>query len=95
MSGHHAFRQLTKDFSPERLITIQQRRQTLEEMDLHELLINAALDWEIDPNSTPIERVEASLQYLRQAIRVMGGELSVTAKFPNDIEVEIDPLPTS
>jgi hypothetical protein len=95
MSGHHPFRQLTKDFPPERLAIIQQRRQALEKMDLHELLTNAALDWEIDPNSTPIERVEASLQYLRQAIRAMGGELSVTAKFPNDLEVEIDALPTA
>jgi hypothetical protein len=95
MSGHHPFHQLTKDFSPERLAAIQQRRQALEKIDLHELLISAALDWEIDPNSTPIERVETSLQYLRQAIRAMGGELSVRAKFPNDIEVEIGSLPTA
>ncbi len=92
MSGHHPFSQLTKDFSPERLAAIQRQRQALEKMTLHDVLINASLDWELDPNLTPMEQVETTLQYLQQAVRAMGGELSVTAKFPNDIEVEISSL---
>jgi hypothetical protein len=93
MSGHHPFRQLTKDFSPERLEAIRQRRQVLEEMDLYSLLMDASIDWEIDPNSKPIERVAASLEYLRQVVKEMGGELAITAKFPNDLEIPIDTLP--
>ena len=44
--------------------------------------------------STPIERVEASLEYLRQVVNDMGGELAITAKFPDDLEVTIDALPS-
>ena len=54
----------------------------------------ASLNWEIDPMSTPIERVEASLEYLRQVVNDMGGELAITAKFPDDLEVTIDALPS-
>jgi hypothetical protein len=45
------------------------------------------------PNSKPIERVAASLEYLRQVVTEMGGELAITAKFPNDLEIPIDTLP--
>jgi hypothetical protein len=94
MSGHHPFHQLTKDFSPERLTTIQQKKQALEKMNLQDLLKEASLTWEIDPKSTPIARVEASLEYLRQVVNEMGGELTITATFPNDLEVTIDALPS-
>jgi hypothetical protein len=94
MSGHHPFHQLTKDFSPERLAAIQQKKQALETMNLKDLLKEASLTWEIDPMSTPIERVEASLEYLRQVVNDMGGELAITAKFPNDLEVTIEALPS-
>jgi hypothetical protein len=94
MSGHHPFHQLTKNFSPERLAAIQQKKQALEKMNLQDLLREASLTWEIDPTSTPIERVEASLEYLRQVVNDMGGELAITAKFPNDLEVTIDALPS-
>ncbi len=68
MSGHHPFHQLTKDFSPERLAAIQQKKQVLEKMNLQDLL--------------------------REALNDMGGELAITAKFPNDLEVSTDALPS-
>jgi hypothetical protein len=34
------------------------------------------------------------LNYLRQAVAEMGGELFITAKFPNDVEIVIDSFDT-
>jgi hypothetical protein len=67
-----------------------QKKQELAQMELHELLSATALTWEIDPTSTSIERIESCLGYLQQIVVKMGGELAVTAKFPNDVEVKID-----
>jgi hypothetical protein len=95
MSGHKPFRELIKDFSPERIERINQKKQSLAQSELSELLKAAASDWKIDPSSTPIDRVEACLGYLRQVVNDMGGELAITARFPNDIEVSIDSWPNT
>ncbi len=93
MSGHKSFQELTRKFSPERIESIDQKKQLLSQFELSELLKEAALNWEIDPLSEPIDRVGVCLEQLRQAINAMGGELSITAKFPNDVEVSIDHFP--
>jgi hypothetical protein len=92
MSGHKSFQGLIKDFSPERIEKIDKKRQSLAQVELNELLKTAAFDWEIDPLSTPIDRVEACLGYLRRVVNDMGGELAITAKFPNNVEVSINSL---
>jgi hypothetical protein len=94
MSGHQSFQGLIKDFSPERVERIDQKKQALAQLELSELLKAAAPGWEIDPLSAPIDRIEACLEYLRQVVNDMGGELAITAKFPNNIEVSINSLPT-
>ena len=95
MSGHKSFQGLIKDFSPERVEKINQKKQSLSQVELIELLRAAAPDWEIDPLSAPIDRVEACLGYLRQVVNDMGGELAITAKFPNNVEVSINSLPNT
>jgi hypothetical protein len=95
MSGHKSFQRLIKDFSPERVEKINQKKQSLSQVELIELLRAAAPDWEIDPLSAPIDRVEACLGYLRQVVNDMGGELAITAKFPNNVEVSINSLPNT
>jgi hypothetical protein len=95
MSGHQSFQGLIKDFSPERVERIDQKKQALAQLELSELLKAAAPGWEIDPLSAPIDRIEACLEYLRQVVNDMGGELAITAKFPNNIEVSINSLPTT
>jgi hypothetical protein len=95
MSGHQSFQGLIKDFSPERVERIDQKKQALAQLELSELLKAAAPGWEIDPLTAPIDRIEACLEYLRQVVNDMGGELAITAKFPNNIEVSINSLPTT
>jgi hypothetical protein len=95
MSGHQSFQGLIKDFSPERIERIDQKKQVLAKLELNELLKAAAPSWEIDPLSAPIDRIEACLGYLRQVVNDMGGELSITAKFPNNVEVSINSLPNA
>jgi hypothetical protein len=95
MSGHQSFQELIKDFSSERVEKIATKKQSLAKLELSELLKAAAPGWEIDPLSTPIDRVEACLGYLRQVVNDMGGELAVTAKFPNNVEVSITSLPNN
>ncbi len=93
MSGHQSFQGLIKNFSPERVEKISRKKQSLAQLELSELLKAAAPGWEIDPLSAPIDRVEACLGYLRQVVNDMGGELAITAKFPNNVEVSINSLP--
>jgi hypothetical protein len=93
MSGHQSFQGLIQNFSPERVEKIGQKKQSLAQLELSELLKAAAPGWEIDPLSAPIDRVEACLGYLRQVVNDMGGELAITAKFPNNVEVSINSLP--
>ncbi len=95
MSGHKSFQGLVKDFSLERVEKIDQKKQFLSQVELSDLLKAAASDWEIDPLSTPIDRVEACLGYLRRVVNDMGGELAITAKFPNNVEVSINSLPNA
>jgi hypothetical protein len=92
MSGHKSFEGLIKDFSPERIEKIDKKKQSLAQVELNELLKEAVSDWELDPLSTPFDRVEACLGYLRQVVNDMGGELAITAKFPNNVEVSINSL---
>jgi hypothetical protein len=93
MSGHKSFQELIKDFSPERIEGIGQKKQSLAQLELSELLKAAASDWEVDPLSAPIDRMEACLDHLRQVVKEMGGELAITARFPNNVEVSINSWP--
>jgi hypothetical protein len=90
MSGHYPFRELVKDFSPEQLEAVRQKKQELARIELHELLSTTAQSWDTDPTLTSIERIESCLGYLQQVVVAMGGELAVTAKFPSNVEVKID-----
>jgi hypothetical protein len=92
MSGHRSFQSLTQDFPPERLDTIAQKQAALARLELQEIIIAASPGWQIEPNTSSLEQVNACLAYLRQAVEDMGGELAITAKFPNDVEIVLDSL---
>jgi hypothetical protein len=42
MSGHYPFRELVKDFSPEQIEAVRQKKQELARIELHELLSTTA-----------------------------------------------------
>ncbi|KYC37799.1 DNA-binding protein [Scytonema hofmannii PCC 7110] len=98
MTKHHKFSKLTKDFSPERKAKIAvQTAKLKEEMALAELrqalkISQAKLAEELQFRQHAISRLENHtdiyVSHLRQVIEAMGGELKITAKFP-DVEVSI------
>jgi hypothetical protein len=94
MSGHRSFQTLIQDFPQERLDNIARKQDNLARMELQEIIASTSQSWQIDPSTDSLSRVNACLDYLRQAVAEMGGELAITAKFPNDVEVVIDSLDT-
>jgi transcriptional regulator with XRE-family HTH domain len=98
MTEHHKFSKLTQDFSPERKEKIAAQTAKLkEEMALAELrqalkISQAKLAEELQFRQPAISRLENHtdiyVSHLRQVIEAMGGELKITAKFP-DVEVTI------
>ena len=98
MSGHHPFSKLTANFSVERKAQIEEKVKQLEsEMALHELrqafqLSQADLAAKLNVKQPAISRLEKRsdmyISHLRQVIEAMGGELEITAHFP-DSKVKI------
>lgn len=79
MTGHHKFKELTKNFSPERKARIEEKKVQLErEITLYEL------------HQQFLEKqTELYVNHLREIISAMGGELIIKARFP-DREVVIN-----
>lgn len=98
MSGHHSFSKLTANFSVEQKAKIKQKvAQLKSEMALHELrqafqLSQGDLAAKLNTKKTTISRLEQHsdlyISHLRQIIKAMGGELEITARFPEG-EVKI------
>jgi hypothetical protein len=55
MSGHKSFQGLIKDFSPERIERIDQKKQALAQLELSELLKAAAPGWDTQVTGLSIE----------------------------------------
>jgi hypothetical protein len=92
MSGHHPFQRLVDNLPVERKLAIDQKKKAmLAEIELREAIESSIANWHLDPSTTSIEQVDACLNYLRQAIRDLGGELAITAKFPDMRELVILP----
>lgn len=93
MTGHKPFSELTKDFSPERKAKIASlTNQLREEMTLQELrealnLHQTDLSERLGIKQAAVSRMEnrkdIHLSQLKKVIEAMGGELVITARFPN------------
>jgi DNA-binding XRE family transcriptional regulator len=93
MSGHTPFSELTKHFSPERLAEIEAETNRLhEEMTLQDLrkalgIEQGELGEILGVKQAAVSRMERRndmlLSTLRKAVEAMGGELIITARFPN------------
>jgi hypothetical protein len=95
MSGHQPFQRLVENLPEERKLAIEQKKKAmLVEIELREAIESSVANWHIDTTTTSIEQVDACLNYLRQAVRELGGELAITAKFPEMVELEIDSVKT-
>ncbi len=91
MSGHHPFQRLVDNLPEERKLAIEQKKKAmLAEIELREAIASSIANWHLDPATTSIEQVDACLNYLRQSVRDLGGELAITAKFPDMVELSID-----
>ncbi|MBW4597538.1 MAG: helix-turn-helix transcriptional regulator [Brasilonema angustatum HA4187-MV1] len=99
MTGHKPFSELTKDFSPERKARIASLTSSLrEEMTLQELrealnLHQTDLSERLGVKQAAVSRMEnrkdIHVSHLKKVIEAMGGELVITARFPN-AEVRIN-----
>jgi predicted XRE-type DNA-binding protein len=100
MSGHRPFSDLTKDWSPERLARSKARKAALaaEMVSLEQLREGLGISQEELANvldvqqpaiSKLVRRADMKVSTLRDLIAAMGGELHITATFP-DRSVEID-----
>jgi hypothetical protein len=91
MSGHHLFQRLVENLPEERKLAIEQKKKAmLAEIELREAIASSIANLHLDPATTSIEQVDACLNYLRQSVRDLGGELAITAKFPDMVELSID-----
>ena len=92
MSGRRPFRELTRDFSPERKRSIEsEKAQLLAEMPLHELrwalkLTQQELAEKLQVNQPAIAKMERRadmyVSSLRSYVEAMGGKLTIVAEFP-------------
>ena len=92
MSGHHPFRELTRDIAPERRRRIDEmKRELLAEMPLHELRRARALTQKdlaetlhvTQPAIAKLEqRADVYVSSLRSYIEAVGGRLRIVAEFP-------------
>ncbi len=92
MSGHRPFRELTKDFTPERRQRIDEiKRELLAEMPLHELRRARELTQKdlaetlhiTQPAIAKLEqRTDIYVSSLRSYIEAVGGHLKIIAEFP-------------
>jgi DNA-binding XRE family transcriptional regulator len=93
MTGHKPFSGLTRDFSPERKAKIASlANQLREEMTLQELrqalnLHQTNLSERLGVKQAAVSRMEnrkdIHVSQLKKVIEAMGGELVITARFPN------------
>ena len=93
MTGHKPFSELTRDFSPERKAKIASlTNQLREEMTLQELrsalnLHQTELSSRLGIKQAAVSRMEnrkdIHVSHLKKVIEAMGGELVITARFPN------------
>jgi len=93
MTGHHPFRELTKDFSPDRQARIEEKVRTLQqEMALAELRqarahSQADLVKRLKVNQPAIAKMERRtdmyVSNLRRFIEGVGGTLEIVAHFPD------------
>ena len=101
MTGHRAFRELTKDFPPERRARVAEKAAVLREfMTLEELRKARSLSQEDvaarlavgQPAVAKLEkRADMHVSNLRRYIEAMGGRLEITAHFP-DANVNISKI---
>jgi DNA-binding XRE family transcriptional regulator len=94
------FRELMADWSPERVQAVEARtQQMLREMPLVELrrqlnLTQEALAAALGTSQASVSKLERrrdiSLSSLRRYVEAMGGELEITARFPEG-EIRLDP----
>ena len=92
MSGRHPFRELTKDFAPERRRRIAAMKQELlAEMPLHELRRARALTQQELADTLHVrrpavakleQRADIYVSSLRSYIEAVGGRLKIVAEFP-------------
>lgn len=95
MSGHQPFQRLVENLPEERKLAIEQKKKAmLAEIELREAIESSIANCHIDTSTTSIEQVDTCLNYLRQAVSDLGGELAITAKFPDMVELSIDSIKT-
>ena len=92
MSGRHPFKELTKDFTPERRRRIEEMKQELlAEMPLHELrrardLTQQDLAATLHVSQPAVakleQRADIYVSSLRSYIEAVGGRLRIVAEFP-------------
>ena len=92
MGGHHAFRELTRDFTPARRRRIDSiKSKLLAEMPLHELrraraLTQHDLAEKLTVNQPAVAKLERRadvyISSLRSYIEAVGGRLKIVAEFP-------------
>ena len=92
MSGRHAFRDLTKGFTPERRARVEARKAELRAaMPLHELrqaraMTQKALGEALNVKQPAVAKLERRadmyVSNLRAYIEALGGRLSIVAEFP-------------
>ena len=92
MTGHREFRDLTKNFTPERRARVEARKAELHAaMPLHELrkaraLTQKALGEALNVNQPAVAKLERRadmyVSNLRAYIEAMGGKLNIVAEFP-------------
>ncbi len=92
MTGRSEFRDLTKDFTPERRARVEARKAELRAaMPLHELrkaraLTQKALGEALNVNQPAVAKLERRadmyVSNLRAYIEAMGGKLNIVAEFP-------------
>ena len=93
MSGHHPFQRLVENLPEDRKLEIERKKkELLAAIELREAIESTAANWHIDKSKTQIENVDLCLSYLRQVVTSLGGELTITAKFPEMVELSIDLL---
>ncbi len=92
MTGRKSFRELTRDFTPERRHRVEQRKAALRAaMPLHELrraramtqqAIGQALNVKQPAVAKLERRTDMYVSNLRSYIEAMGGKLNIVAEFP-------------
>jgi hypothetical protein len=79
MSGHHPISELFDRFSPEEQREIEEEKNRL----LAEIALREELYKSLCIPQKELEEMHIPLSSLRDAVEAMGGELIVTARFPN------------